>query len=174
MEDNGIIALFFSRAESAIQEVHEKYGHFCYKIAWNILENREDSEENGTGEENIQRVELKFPVNEAPKGESKILYAQDSNAVAGIIVRSITVNETATGTMLEFDDEITDETIFSYVKKAEVREVTWKEGGGWVDDGQGKLHSMPWRVEGTVGDTLTVDYYNWDDEIIGTLVFKLP
>lgn len=55
----------------------------------------------------------------------------------------------------------------------EVREVTWKEGGGWVDDGQGKLHSMPWRVEGTIGDTLTVDYYNWDDEVIGTLVFKL-
>lgn len=46
MEDSGIIALFFSRSESAIQEVHEKYGHFCYKIAWNILENREDSEES--------------------------------------------------------------------------------------------------------------------------------
>ena len=36
MEDSGIINLFFSRSESAIQEVHEKYGHFCYKIAWNI------------------------------------------------------------------------------------------------------------------------------------------
>lgn len=46
MEDSGIINLFFSRSESAIQEVHEKYGHFCYKIAWNILENREDSEES--------------------------------------------------------------------------------------------------------------------------------
>ena len=32
MEDNRIIDLFFSRSESAIQEVHEKYGHFCYKI----------------------------------------------------------------------------------------------------------------------------------------------
>ena len=136
----------------------------CRVIAW----------EHGTGEENIQRVELKFPVTEAPVGESKVLYAQDPNAVAGMTVRSVTVNETATGTMLEFDDEITDETIFSSLKKAEARELTWKEGGGWVDDGQGKLRSIPWRVEGTVGDTLTVDYYNWDDEVIGTLVFKLP
>ncbi len=136
----------------------------CRVIAW----------EHGTGEENIQRVELKFPVNEAPVGESKVLYAQDPNAVAGMIVRSVTVNETATGTMLEFDDEVTDETIFSSLKWAKAREVTWKEGGGWADNGQGKLHCMPWRVEGTVGDTLTLDYYNWDDEIIGTLVFKLP
>ena len=34
----------------------------CRVIAW----------EHGTGEENIQRVELQFPVNEAPVGESKI------------------------------------------------------------------------------------------------------
>lgn len=46
MEDNRIIDLFFSRSEQAIQEVHGKYGNFCYKIAWNILENREDSEES--------------------------------------------------------------------------------------------------------------------------------
>lgn len=46
MEDNRIIDLFFSRSEQAIQEVQGKYGNFCYKIAWNILENREDSEES--------------------------------------------------------------------------------------------------------------------------------
>lgn len=136
----------------------------CHVTAWEV----------GTGEENIQRVELTFPVNEAPQGESKVLYAQDPQAVPGMIVRSITVTETATGTLLEFDDEITDETIFESLKMGEPREVTWKEGGGWADNAQGKLHCMPWRVEGTVGDTLTLDYYNWDDEVIGTLVFKLP
>ena len=46
MEDNGIIELYFSRSEQAIAETDRKYGGFCYSIAYNILFNREDSEES--------------------------------------------------------------------------------------------------------------------------------
>ena len=45
MEDQGIIALFFDRSEQAIEETDKKYGGYCYSIAYNILFNREDSEE---------------------------------------------------------------------------------------------------------------------------------
>lgn len=46
MEDQGIIALFFKRSEQAIEEIDKKYGGYCYSIAYNILSNREDSEES--------------------------------------------------------------------------------------------------------------------------------
>lgn len=46
MEDQGIIALFFDRSEQAIAETDKKYGGYCYSIAYNILDNREDSEES--------------------------------------------------------------------------------------------------------------------------------
>ena len=46
MEDQGIIKLFFDRSEQAIVETDKKYGGFCYSIAYNILDNREDSEES--------------------------------------------------------------------------------------------------------------------------------
>lgn len=45
MEDNGIIELYFRRDESAIRETADKYGHYCFTVAWNILFDREDSEE---------------------------------------------------------------------------------------------------------------------------------
>lgn len=45
MTDNKIIQLFFQRKEVAIEETHKKYGSYCFKIANNILNNREDSEE---------------------------------------------------------------------------------------------------------------------------------
>lgn len=45
MDDTQIIDLFFDRDEKAIQELGEKYGAYCYKIAWNVLNNKEDSEE---------------------------------------------------------------------------------------------------------------------------------
>ena len=51
MKDTEIIDLFWERDESAIQELRSKYFGYCYKIAWNLLENREDTEEclNDTG-----------------------------------------------------------------------------------------------------------------------------
>lgn len=45
MKDSEIIDLFWKRDESAIQELSEKYHGYCYKIAWNLLENREDAQE---------------------------------------------------------------------------------------------------------------------------------
>ena len=45
MEDSQIIALYFRRSEQAIQETDNKYGHYCFQIANNILSSAEDGEE---------------------------------------------------------------------------------------------------------------------------------
>ena len=45
MDDNRIIDLYWARSEEAIQESDRKYGPYCRTIAWNILQDREDSEE---------------------------------------------------------------------------------------------------------------------------------
>jgi len=46
MDDSQIIDLYFARSETAITETDHKYGSYCYKIAYSILDNREDSEES--------------------------------------------------------------------------------------------------------------------------------
>ncbi len=46
MEDKTIVDLFWKRSEQAIQETDAKYGRLCYSIAFNVLANREDSEES--------------------------------------------------------------------------------------------------------------------------------
>lgn len=45
MEDEKIIELFFERSEQAIQELDLKYGQFCHKLSYNIVNNRQDAEE---------------------------------------------------------------------------------------------------------------------------------
>ncbi len=45
MDDLRIIELYFDRDEQAIKETDTKYGKLCYGIAYNILNNHEDSEE---------------------------------------------------------------------------------------------------------------------------------
>ncbi|MBO4902273.1 MAG: sigma-70 family RNA polymerase sigma factor [Lachnospiraceae bacterium] len=45
MQDHEIVDLYWARMENAITETNVKYGKYCRKIAWNIVENAEDSEE---------------------------------------------------------------------------------------------------------------------------------
>ena len=45
MEDNDIIALYFSRDDRAVAETAVKYGSTCHGVAMNILRNKQDAEE---------------------------------------------------------------------------------------------------------------------------------
>ena len=45
MDDKNIIELYWSRSERAIEETSRKYGHYCYRIAFQILANQQDAEE---------------------------------------------------------------------------------------------------------------------------------
>lgn len=46
MEDARIVDLYWARSENAITETSEKYGKYCYSIAYNILANVEDADES--------------------------------------------------------------------------------------------------------------------------------
>lgn len=46
MEDKEIVELYWNRDESAIKETQNKYGNYCFSIAYNILHNKEESEES--------------------------------------------------------------------------------------------------------------------------------
>ena len=45
MNDREIVNLYWQRSEQAISETEQKYGRYCHRIAYNILESSEDSEE---------------------------------------------------------------------------------------------------------------------------------
>ena len=45
MEDRDIVTLYWDRSEAAIHETQQKYGKYCYTIAYNILYSHEDAEE---------------------------------------------------------------------------------------------------------------------------------
>lgn len=45
MEDLQIIELYWNKDENAIKETQNKYGNYCYSIAYGILRNNEDAQE---------------------------------------------------------------------------------------------------------------------------------
>lgn len=46
MDDKDIIALYFDRKENAVRETSQKYGKYCFSIAYNILQNEADANES--------------------------------------------------------------------------------------------------------------------------------
>lgn len=45
MKDDSIVDLYWARDTKAIEETANKYGRYCYSIAYNVLGNNEDAEE---------------------------------------------------------------------------------------------------------------------------------
>ena len=45
MDDSMIIEMYWNRNENAIEETNKKYGSYCFTIANNILNSKEDSDE---------------------------------------------------------------------------------------------------------------------------------
>jgi RNA polymerase sigma-70 factor (ECF subfamily) len=45
IQDDAIIEMFFERSEDAIRELDTKYGKACFKLSYNIVNNRQDAEE---------------------------------------------------------------------------------------------------------------------------------
>ncbi len=46
MDDTQIVNLYWDRSEAAIEKTAQKYGQYCFSIAYNILQNREDADES--------------------------------------------------------------------------------------------------------------------------------
>ena len=46
MDDKRIVDLYFNRNQDAIAQTDQKYGRYCYCIAYNILTSKEDAEES--------------------------------------------------------------------------------------------------------------------------------
>ncbi len=85
MEDEQIIGLFFDRREEALAATEEKYGHYCFCIARNILENPEDARE---------------AVNDAYLGAWNAIPPQEPRnlgAFLGKITRRIAINKWLSG-----------------------------------------------------------------------------
>jgi len=117
-----------------------------------------------------QTLDIPFCLEEAPSNGG-IYVPDDPDAVPGMIAGEATVAETPLGISIRFMQTATNETVWDNLKKVEFDGVVRGEGG-WVLEDDGNWWFTVSRCSGTVGDTLTARFYDWDDQVIGTIVFK--
>lgn len=130
------------------------------------------------GQKDVTRVELPFTVKEAA-GDVLIYKAEGDNEVAGIRTNSFRVYQSPAGNSIVFDQEFPIDETGKYpeafpeaLKRMDIDGISYSEGG-WVENEEGKLVASWSNVKGTFGDTLTLRFIDWDNEVMGSVTFRL-
>lgn len=124
------------------------------------------------GKEEVERIELPVVLNAAPQvGEELVFHPVKPDAIPGMTVGDLHVTETALGYNLEMLETVTDQQKWYEIMKVEIDGLTYSEGGGVLRD-DGNWYFEVNMCQGTVGDTMTLRYYDWDKQPIGEIEFR--
>lgn len=108
---------------------------------------------------------------EAPSEDNGLYVPDKPDAAPGMIVGNATVTETPLGISIRYMETVTDEDAWFNIKKVEFDGLDYGEGGSVLED-DGNWWFTVSRCTGTVGDTLTARYYDWDDQVVAIIEFK--
>ena len=115
-------------------------------------------------------LDIPFSLAEAPSEGMGTYVPVDAEAIPGMIVGEATITETPLGISIRYMETITDEEAFSNIKKVEFDGLVYGQGGTVLED-DGNWWFTVSGCTGDVGDTLIARYYDWDDQLIGTIEF---
>lgn len=122
------------------------------------------------GQKDVTRVELPFTVKEAA-GDVLVYKPEGANEVAGIRTDSFRVYQSPAGNSIVFDQEV-PEGFPEALKRMDIDGISYSEGG-WMENEEGKPECKWSNVKGTFGDTLTLRFIDWDNEVMGSVTFRL-
>lgn len=126
------------------------------------------------GQKDVTRVELPFTVKEAA-GDVLVYKAEGDNEVAGIRTNSFRVYQSPAGNSIVFDQEYAMgeyTEALQELKRMDIDGISYSEGGS-MENEEGKPETRWSKVQGTFGDTLTLRFINWDNEVMGSVTFHL-
>lgn len=120
--------------------------------------------------DDVQRVNLSFTVNQAPSENERVFKPDNPDAIPGMTVGDATITETPLGISVQIPETVTDQQAYYDIMKVDFDEITYGEGGSLLMS-DGSYTFQVSMCQGTVTDTLTVHYYDWDKNPLGTIVF---
>lgn len=116
--------------------------------------------------EDIMRLEIPFSVTPTPSSDREFV-PDNPNAIPGMTLGNATVNDSPLGMTIRWPEIISDS---CDVMKVEIDGCTYGEGGS-IQTEDGNYCFTANMVQGTIGDSFTVKFYDWDKEFIGQVVF---
>ena len=116
-------------------------------------------------------LDIPFRLAEAPSEGMGTYVPVDADAIPGMIIGEATITETPLGISIRYMETATDEEAMYDIKKVEFDGLVYGQGGVVLED-DGNWWFTVSGCTGDVGDTLIARYYDWDDQLIGTVEFR--
>lgn len=124
----------------------------------------------GDNYNDVQRVDLPFKIDKAPSSGERVFKPDKPDAIPGMTVGDATIEQTPLGISIRIPETITDQQAYNEIMMTEFEGFTYGEGGALpMNDGTYCFQAS--MCQGTVTDTLTVHFYDWDKQLIGTITF---
>ncbi len=129
-------------------------------------------EEGAVNVQDVQRVELPFTLTVAPAVQEGLVYHPlNPDAVPGMTVGDMTIEETALGYNIRMPETVTDQDAYYNLMKTEIEGITFGEGSaGMLEDGSYQFQAN--MCQGTLEDQLIVRFYDWDKQLVGEIEFR--
>lgn len=115
-------------------------------------------------------LDIPFSLAEAPSEGLGTYVPVNVNAIPGMIIGEATITETPLGISIRYMETATDEEAMYNIKKVEFDGLVYGKGGTVLED-DGNWWFTVSGCTGDVGDTLIARYYDWDDQLVGTIEF---
>lgn len=123
-------------------------------------------------QEEKKELDIPFTLTEAPASEGGTFIPVAPDAIPGMTVGEATVTETPLGISVRWMETVTDQDAYYEIMKVEVEGIEFMAGGGAVLEDDGNWYYTASMGQGTISDTMTVHFYDWDKQPIGDIVFK--
>lgn len=123
-----------------------------------------------TGEK-IKELSLPVQLTQTPVSEADIFVPDDPDAIPGVRMGEATVSKSPLGYSIQFMETETVKDARYDLMKYEFEEVEYSAGGSVLMD-DGNYYFQTSMAQGTVTDTLTLHVYDWDKQLLGTVVFR--
>lgn len=117
----------------------------------------------------VHDLELPITLKEAPASDPAVYVPVDPDAIPGLTVGEATVTETPLGLNIQIMETKLDQTAGYIIK---VEELDYYEGGCTFLEDDGNLYFTLTMGQGTVGDTMTVHFYDLDKQFVGDIIFQ--
>ena len=115
-------------------------------------------------------LDIPFSLAEAPSEGMGTYIPVDADAIPGVIIGEATITETPLGISIRYMETATDEEAMYNIKKVEFDGLVYGQGGTVLED-DGNWWFTVSGCTGDVGNTLIARYYDWDDQLVGTIEF---